>query len=197
MSTGTLPAHRIPEAIPVRQPTTPVRSSRDRAAKPLAALAIATVALGIATPAFAKGGGEVVAAPTAPAACTPIAVTNSGKIVKNRVAPGDMKFNVVNCATAPRNATVTITEGPGLLAATCPSPVAAPVHLALAAGQKVAASAPAYRASCGWYSQTTTILVQGTSAWQGHNMLLTVTDDATGAVLGSSTFTWKDDKPGI
>lgn len=183
--------------IPVRQPTSPAPRSHSRAAKSLVAIAAITAAVGVATPAFAKNGLEGGAAPTTPSACAPITVTNSGRIVKNRTSPPDIKFTVNNCTGQPTAATVTISEGAGLLAALCPSPVAAPVQLTLAGGQKVAGSAPAYRASCGWYSQTSTILMQGTSAWQGHNMLVTLTDDATGAVLGTSTYTWKDDKPGV
>lgn len=94
-------------------------------------------------------------------------------------------------------ATVTITEATGFLSTLCPSPVAAPASYALAGKQKVAASAPVYRGACGEVSPSNQTVIWSTNAWQGHNLLLTVTDDATGAVLSSAFFSWQDAAPRV
>jgi hypothetical protein len=36
------------------------------------------------------------------------------------------------------------------------------------------------------------VLVQGVNRWQGHNLLVIATDDATGTVLSSGFFSWQD-----
>lgn len=158
----------------------------------LAGLLLTTAVVGSAAPAFAKGGVE-----GAPAPCTPIVVTNSGKIVKNRVNPPDMKLTVTACGSQPLDGVVTITEGQGFFSTTCAAPVAEPISVALPAGGKVATSAPAYRGPCGWYSQTSSVFLDGYAAWQSHTMILTLSDRSTGAVLGRSSYTWRDDKPGV
>ena len=88
--------------------------------------------------------------------------------------------------------TVTISETAGFLSVLCPSPVAAPVQYRLSAKQKLSATAPVYRGPCGMSSNVNGVLVQGINAWQGHNLLVTVTNNATGAVLSSSPFSWQD-----
>lgn len=162
-----------------------------RPVKALAGLLLTTAVVGSAAPAFAKGGVE-----GAPAPCTPIAVT-SGKIVRNRVNPPDIKLTVTACGSQSLDGVVTITEGQGFFSTTCPSPVADPISVALPAGGKAAASAPAYRGPCGWYSQTSPVFVDGSAAWQSHTLVLTLSDRSTGAVLGRSSYTWRDDKPGV
>jgi len=176
--------------------TTTVR----RAGKPAALLVVAAAALSIATPAaFAKGGGGPGTAPTPtpapnPAACATVSVVNNGQIVRNQSMPA-IKFNVQSCSSRSVATTITVTETSGVFSTVCPSPVAAPAPLLLAPTQKVALSAPVYRGACGMVSQTNPTIVWSPLAWQGHNLLVTITDDATGVVLSSAPFSWSDTPP--
>lgn len=182
----------------MRRPTpAPVRANRSMAHKSLAGLAVAAAALSLATPAaFAKGKGGGTTQPTPPAVttCAKVTVANSPQIVRNRAMP-DIKFNLVNCGTQAVAATVTVTETAGIFSVSCPSPVAAPMPFALAPGQKQVATAPVFRGPCGMVSQTNSAIFQSPLMWQGHNLLLTLTDDATGAVLSTSAFSWHDIPP--
>ncbi|MCB1006359.1 MAG: hypothetical protein R2699_12010 [Acidimicrobiales bacterium] len=169
------------------------RTSRRRVAIPLVALAASAAVAGLASPAMAKNGVETPTVKT----CSPIVVTNSGRTVRNRVQPPAAKVSVADCAGLTRDVTITSTEIGGFFSATCPAPLAEPVQAHVTAGGKAATSVPMYRGACGWYSQTSPVFVDGPSAWQAHTIRLTLTDDATGAVLGTSAYSWKDDKPGV
>ncbi len=178
------------------KPITPARRSRRRVAVPLIALTASAAVAGLASPAMAKNGLENETAPAAKT-CAPIVVTNSGRIVRNRVQPPAAKVTITECAGQARNVTITSSEIGGFFVKDCPAPLAAPVSATVTAGGKAATSVPMDRGACGWYSQTSPVFVDGFSAWQSHTIRLTLTDDATGAVLGTSSYTWKDDKPGV
>ncbi|MEO8621696.1 MAG: hypothetical protein ABI625_11560 [bacterium] len=141
------------------------------------------------SPAFAQGGGG--GGIPAPSRCGSIVVTNNPQSVRRSVMP-DIKFNVENCGTVALSLTVTITETEGFLSVLCPSPVASPISIALNAKQKVSATAPVYRGPCGTTGPVNGTFVDGSNRWQGHNLLLTLTDDATGVVYGSAPFNWQD-----
>jgi len=49
-----------------------------------------------------------------------------------------------------------------------------------------------FRGTCGTVSNANLTLIQGVNAYQGHNLLLTVTDNATGQRLSSAPFFWSD-----
>ena len=74
----------------------------------------------------------------------------------------------------------------------CPSPVAPPVQYVLGVNQKISGTAPVFRGPCGYTSNINGVLVQGVNRWQGHNLMVVVTDDATGAVLSQSPYSWQD-----
>jgi hypothetical protein len=119
-------------------------------------------------------------------------VTNNGQTVRHAVMP-DIKYNLVNCGGEALAVTVTVTEIAGFLSVLCPSPVAPAATFALAAGAHLTQSAPTFRGPCGFTSNVNGVLIDGVNRFQGHNLLLTATDDATGAVLSSGFFSWQDD----
>ena len=176
---------------------TAARTSRRRVAIPLVALAASAAVAGLASPAMAKNGVEKETAPAAKAACAPIVVNNTGRTVRNRVQPPAAKVSITECAGQAANVTITSSEVGGFFVKDCPAPLADPVQVSVGGGGKTSVSVPMYRGACGWYSQTSPVFVDGPSAWQSHTITLTLSDDATGAVLGSATYTWKDDKPGV
>jgi hypothetical protein len=142
----------------------------------------------------AGGGGGGGAAPAA--RCATLTVTNNGQTVREFKMP-PVDYTLANCGTEGLSATVTITESPGFLSALCPSPTAPPVDYALGAHQKLTARAPVFRGPCGLRSPTSTDLVDSSRGWQGHNLQLTVTDDATGAILSTGFFSWQDAQPRV
>jgi hypothetical protein len=151
----------------------------------------------VAAPAFAKGaagggggGGGGVAVPV----CAVVSVTNNGQTVRNLAMP-DIKYNLSSCGTSAINVTVTVSEWASAWSTLCPSPVAAPVQFALSPKQKVSGTFPVLRGPCGFTSNVNGVLVQGVNRWQGHNLMLTVTNDADGTVLSSSPFSWQDTVP--
>ena len=152
------------------------------------------------SPAMAKGaagGGGGGGGGGVPAAtCAAIVVTNNAQTVRNLVMP-DIKYNLENCGTDNLSVTVTVSEWASSWSVLCPSPVATPVQLSLAANQKVSGTFPVYRGPCGFTGPVNGVLVQGTNRWQGHNLMLTVTNDADGAVLSSSPFSWQDAVPRV
>lgn len=162
----------------------------------LVALLVGAVVLGFgSSAAFARGGGGGGGGGgTTPSAapCAKATVTNTGQTVRHQVMP-DLKYNLENCSAGAETVTVTVTEAPGFLSVSCPSPVAAPAVFTLNAGQKLSPTFPVYRGPCGHRSPSDQTIVQGINAWQGHNLLLTVTDTASGTVLATSTwFSWQD-----
>jgi hypothetical protein len=132
------------------------------------------------------GGGTATSGP-----CVRFAITNSGQTVRNFAMP-DVKYGLENCGTNALAATVTVTESPGFLFELCPSPVAGPAVHALPGKQKISATAPVLRGPCGYAGSSSTRLVQSSLGWQGHNLALTVTDNATGTVLETGSFSWQD-----
>jgi hypothetical protein len=105
----------------------------------------------------------------------------------------DIKYNLENCGTQPIAVTVTVTEVDSAWSVVCPSPVAAPVHVSLALKQKSSGTAPTYRGPCGFADNRSYTVINSVSAFQGHNLVVTATDDATGNVLGAgSWFSWQD-----
>ncbi len=146
-----------------------------------------------AQPRLAKGGGEVAPPPTVPSlpVCANITVLNTGASVRKAVMP-DIKYSVEGCGTSAATVTVSVKESASSWSTVCPSPVAAAMQYTLAPKQKIVATAPVYRGGCGFSSNVNGVLVQSTYAWQGHNLVLTVTDNATGAVLSSGFYSWQD-----
>jgi hypothetical protein len=132
------------------------------------------------------GGGTTTTGP-----CATLTVTNSGQTVRN-FTPDDIKYNLVNCGSVALAVTVSVVETTSAWSGPCPSPVAAPVQYALDVKAKIAGSAPVYRGPCGFTSNVNGVLVQGVNRWQGHNLLVIATDDATGTVLSSGFFSWQD-----
>ena len=162
------------------------RSLRIFATAATAAALLATIG---APSALAKGGAA--GGGTAPT-CAAVVVTNTGQTVRDFKQP-DIKFNLENCSTTPANVTVTVSEAPSAWYPVCASPVAAPVQFALASRQKLSSTLPTFRGPCGFADNRSLVVINSTFAFQGHNLVLTVTDDATGAVLGvSNWFSWQD-----
>lgn len=151
-----------------------------------------TAAPAVAVPAFAKGagGGGGVPVPV----CATVTVTNNGQTVRNLSMP-DIKYNLASCGTTAINVTVTVSEWASAWSVLCPSPVAAPVRFALGPNQKLSATFPVYRGPCGFTSNVNGVLVQGYHRWQGHNLMLSVTNDADGSLLSTSSFSWQDAIP--
>lgn len=139
----------------------------------------------------AGGGGGGTGGGVGGATCATIVVTNSGQAVRQMKQP-DIRYNLENCGTVDLNVTVTFTEFAGFLSDICPAPMPAPVSVALASKVKLSLSAPTYRGACGSTGPVNGTIVWGVNRWQGHNVLLTLTDDATGAVLGTGFFSWQD-----
>jgi hypothetical protein len=138
------------------------------------------------------GGGAPAGGTPAPATrCARITVTNNGQTVRHAIMP-DIKYNLDNCGSVAIAVTVTVTEVPGFLSAICPSPVALPLRVTLAASKRLSATLPVYRGGCGMTSNVNGTVVQGGNAWQGHNLQLSVTDDSTGNVLSTAFFSWQD-----
>ena len=169
---------------------------RRRSARlPLAAVALAAVAtLAPAAPALAKGGTGGGGGTGGTTSCLSIEVTNNAQIVRNGTAPA-IKVLTQSCTGAPAAATLTVTETASFFSGPCPSPVAAPVAVTLAPGSKRSTELPTYRGPCGIVSQSNLTIVPSSFAYQGHNLRVTLTDDATGAVLGSAPFSWSDSPP--
>lgn len=138
------------------------------------------------------GGGGGTGAPV----CALVTVTNTGQTVKNFNQP-DIKYNLVNCGTTALNVTVSVVETFSSWSDPCPSPVAAPVQASLAVKQKVSGSFPTYRGPCGFTGPVNGVLVQGVNRWQGHNLLVVVTNNADGAVLSTGFFAWQDQTPRV
>ncbi len=136
------------------------------------------------------GGGGTVAT------CAAVVVTNNAQTVRNLVMP-EIKYNLENCGTDAVAVTVTVSEWASAWSTLCPSPVAAPVQFALASNQKVSSTFAVYRGPCGFTGPVNGVLVQGFNRWQGHNLMLTVTNDADGAVLSQSSFSWQDAVPRV
>jgi hypothetical protein len=145
-------------------------------------------------PSLATGGGG--GGTPGVAVCASVTVTNSGQTVKNFVQP-DIKYNLENCGTSALNVTVSVVETASSWSGPCPSPVAAPVSLGLASKQKLSSTFPTYRGPCGFTGPVNGVLVQGVNRWQGHNLMVVVTNDADGAVLSSSFFSWQDQTPRV
>ena len=162
----------------------------------ITAVLAASVTLGSASGALAKGGGGGGTTPPPGTPCATLAITNNGQTVRNLSMP-DLRYNLENCGSAPLAATVTFSEAPGFLSTICPAPTAPPASVTLAVKQKVSATAPVYRGACGEVSPSNQTVIWSTNAWQGHNVLVTVTDDATGSVLASAWFSWQDAAPRV
>lgn len=142
---------------------------------------------------FAKGGGGGGGGGTTTPAtrCATITVTNNPQSVRHSVMP-DIKYNIENCGSVAVTVTVSVVETAGFLSELCPSPVANPDSFSLPARQKLSATAPVFRSPCGTTGPVNGTLVQGINRWQGHNLLLTLTDNETGVVYGSAPFNWQD-----
>lgn len=144
------------------------------------------------------GAGEAVAAgkpvgPTAPGGpCGTVVVANNGEQIARSLVTPDIKYAVSTCGATPLAATVTITEAPGRMSETCPSPTSGPFPVALAANSRITATAPVLRASCGFAGGAAGPVTPGAQNWQDHVLTLALTDNATGAVLSSSSFFWQD-----
>jgi hypothetical protein len=134
------------------------------------------------------GGGGTV---TPGSSCATITVTNNPQSVRHLVMP-DIKYDLENCGSTDLSVTVSIQETAGFLSELCPSPLAPPVIIALAPKQKLSETAPVFRGPCGMTGPVNGTLVEGENRWQGHNLLLTLTDNATGVVYGSAPFSWQD-----
>lgn len=154
-----------------------------------AAVAAACVA-GAGEAAAARGGGGAATPSTAGAPCGAIVVANDGQTVRNPLIMPTVKYTVTSCAGAPLAATVTFIETPGYLSEPCPAPMADPAPVSLPAGGKVVSEAWVGRSSCGLGSAGQ--IIASPFGRQGHNILLTLTDDATGAVLSTASFSWSD-----
>jgi hypothetical protein len=141
------------------------------------------------------GGGGGGGTPNAPV-CAQVSVTKTGQTVKNFNQP-DIKYNLSNCGTTALNVTVSVVETSSAWSGACASPVAAPVQMALAVNQKVSSSFPTFRGPCGFTGPVNGVLVQGINRWQGHNLMVIVTNDADGTVLGSGFFSWQDQTPRV
>lgn len=137
------------------------------------------------------GGGGGGGGTTTSSRCATLVVTNNPQSVRRSVMP-DIKYNVENCGTEALSVTLSIVETAGFLSELCPSPVADPVAIDLAAKQKLSLTAPVFRGPCGTTGPVNGTLVQGTNRWQGHNLLLTLTDNVTGVVYGTAPFNWQD-----
>jgi hypothetical protein len=124
-------------------------------------------------------------------------VTNNPQQPRRLVMP-DIKYNLENCGGAPVTVTVTISELAGFLSELCPSPVAAPVTITLAAHERLSTTAPVFRGPCGMSSNVNGHLVQGINAWQGHNLQLALTNAGDGTLYSTQFFSWQDIlNPGI
>ena len=174
----------------------PASGRRRSPVLPLAAALVAAAALAPAAPAFARGGagGGGGGGGGGAASCLSIEVTNNAQIVRNGTAPA-IKVLTQSCTGAPAAATLTVTETASFFSGPCPSPVAAPVSVTLAPGSKRSTELPTFRGPCGIVSQSNQTIVPSPFAYQGHNLRVTLTDDATGAVLGSAPFSWSDSPP--
>lgn len=162
---------------------------------PLAAAVVAAAAaLAPAAPALARGGTGGGGGGGGTTGCLSIEVTNNGQIVRNGTAP-TIKVLSQSCSGATAAATLTVTETASFFSGPCPSPVAAPVGVTLVPGSKRSTELPTSRGPCGIVSQSNLTIVPSPLAYQGHNLLVTLTDDATGAVLGSAPFSWSDSPP--
>lgn len=142
---------------------------------------------------FAKGGGGGGGGGgTAPASrCATITVTNNPQSVRRSIMP-DIRYNIENCGSENLSVTVSIRETAGFLSELCPSPVADPVVIAVATKQKLSETAPVFRGPCGTTGPVNGTPIDGINRWQGHNLLLTLTDNETGVVYGSVPFNWQD-----
>lgn len=163
---------------------------------PLAAALVAAAALAPAAPAFARGGagGGGGGGGGGAASCLSIEVTNNGQTVRNGTAPA-IKVLTQSCTGATAAATLTVTETTSAFSGPCPSPVAVPVSVTLAPGSKRSTELPTFRGPCGIVSQSNQTIVPSPFAYQGHNLRVTLTDDATGAVLGTAPISWSDSPP--
>lgn len=146
----------------------------------------------LATGGGGGGGGGTTGTPV----CALVTVTNSGQTVKNLQQP-DIKYNLENCGTTALNVTVSVVEVASAWSTLCPSPVAAPVQFALDVKVKLSSSFPTYRGPCGFTGPVNGTLVQGYNRWQGHNLMVVVTNDADGVVLSTSFFSWQDQTPRV
>jgi hypothetical protein len=143
---------------------------------------------------FAKGGGGGGGGgggATSPSRCATLVITNNPQSVRRSVMP-DIKYNIENCGTAPLTVRLSIVETTGFLSELCPSPVADAVLIELATKQKLSATAPVFRGPCGTTGPVNGTPVDGINRWQGHNLLLTLTDDTTGIIYGTAPFNWQD-----
>lgn len=182
---------------PASPPSAGPASGRRRSpVLPLAAALVAAAALAPAAPAFARGGagGGGGGGGGGTASCLSIEVTNNGQTVRNGTAPA-IKVLTQSCTGATAAATLTVTETTSAFSGPCPSPVAAPVSVTLAPGSKRSTELPTFRGPCGIVSQSNQTIVPSPFAYQGHNLRVTLTDDATGAVLGTAPFSWSDSPP--
>ena len=155
-----------------------------------------TAPLAPTRPSFAKGAGGGGGGGIPAATCASVVVTNNPQTVRNLVMP-EIKYNLENCGTDNLAVTETVSEWASAWSVLCPSPVASPAQFTLAANQKISSTFPVYRGPCGFTGPVNGVLVQGTNRWQGHNLMLTVTNDADGAVLSQSSFSWQDAVPRV
>lgn len=143
-------------------------------------------------PSFAQGGGGGGGGGgPVPAVCAQITVTNNAPTVRHRNMP-NARYNLQNCGSTPLGVTVTFSELPGFLSVLCPAPLAPPASFQLAVKAKLSVAAPVFRGPCGLTSNVNGVLMQGTQWFQGHNLQLTVTNNATGQVLSRGQFNWQD-----
>jgi hypothetical protein len=160
------------------------------------ALAAATLALSTDAALARNGAGGGGGGAPAAARCATLVVANNGQTVRNRAMP-DVKYSLQSCGTDALSVTVTVRETAGFLSVLCPSPVAPPRTVALGSAQKLSLTASVLRGPCGYAGSQSSVLVNSSQAWQGHNLQLTATDDATGAVLSSAPFSWQDARSGV
>lgn len=176
-------------------PTHPIMSRTTLFLGAVLALGLAACSDDVSSP-MAPATALKAAPVPVPAVCATVTVTNTGQTVKNFNQP-EIKYNVANCGSTALNVTVSVIETTSAWSEPCPSPVAAPVKMALGVNAKVSSSFPTYRGPCGFTGPVNGTLVQGVNRWQGHNLLVLVTNDADGAVLGSGFFSWQDQTPRV
>jgi len=138
------------------------------------------------------GGGGGTPTPVPGSTCATAVVTNTGQTVRDFKQP-DIKVNVENCGTDAVTVAVTVTETASAWYPVCASPVADPTTLTLAAKQKVSIAFPTFRGPCGYRDNRSFDVIWSTFAFQGHNLVVTPIDVATGLPLATGTwFSWQD-----